>query len=148
MPMVRESILPPRYGFHSRDPCNIPASPSQDRRGTFECWGLIRFHIIVPRESRRNSLHIPKKHPERVVNSAKFTQVAELRLEEDQSCVFPSSTYILISWCHLHYIIKGLKVSLESWFLLLKYTNFPLFSKVVVQWGRLCVLILKHGFWS
>lgn len=149
MPMVRESVLPPRYGFCSSDPYNTPASPSQDRRGTFECWGFTHCHVIVPWGSRRtNSLHIPKKHPERVINSSKVTQVAELGLEEHQCCGFPSSAYIRISWCHLHYTTKGLIVSLESWFLLLKYTIFPLFSKVDVHGGRLCILTLKQGFRS
>lgn len=35
------------YGSHASDPCNIPASPSQGRRGTFECWGFTHCHVIV-----------------------------------------------------------------------------------------------------
>lgn len=99
-----------------------PASPSQGRRETLECWAFTHCHVIVPSGSRsRNSLHmqiVPREDNELTQGHT----VAGLRLEH-QYRGFPSRTYILISWGHHHYTTKGLIVSLESWFFLLKYRH-------------------------
>lgn len=64
-PHSQESIVSLWCGSHPSDPCNIPASPSRDRRGSLECWGFTHCHIIVPGEVEADSLCTFKKNAQR-----------------------------------------------------------------------------------